>query len=154
MIWRTAAFLKRAAKLGSFTYSTKFFCQISKIFFSFFYPEFLKNLSLFSKRTAKIRGVLLSAKFFFPFSLTHFPTLINICHSPIYCPSAKNWSDSPLSFFTFSSSQHLPFNGVCFKSGCKDKQLRIAAKYFCIFFSASLWNAVPERVSSAKNFYG
>ena len=34
----------------------------------------------------------------------------------------------------FFSSHYLVFRGVCFKSGCKDRQFCIAAKYFCIFF--------------------
>jgi len=39
-----------------------------------------------------------------------------------------------VAFASFSLLLHLLFRGVCFKSGCKDKQFSIPAKYFQTFF--------------------
>jgi len=69
--------LKRVAKLQPLIISTKFFCQISKIFFFSFLPELLKNYSLFLGADGKDTRSIFISKFFFLFlsTLIHISTL-------------------------------------------------------------------------------
>ena len=78
-------FLNRVAKLGSFTYSTKFFCYFLKIFPFVFLPEFFEELIAFLKADGKDTRSIFISKFFLCFSLTRyqhqFTHLLLICYT-------------------------------------------------------------------------
>ena len=122
-------------------------------FYQIFLPNFWRFFLLTLTRTfwrtiaflqadGKDTRSIFITKFFFHFPFTSYSHF----YSLIYSPSAKNLFDLLLSLSSFLPSSSPLFRGVCFKSGCKDKQLHIPAKYFYIFFFSFFWNAVPVRV--------
>ncbi|MHA4812106.1 hypothetical protein ACX0G9_28685, partial [Flavitalea flava] len=113
-------------------------------FIPFLYPDSFRRTTTFLKRTAKIRTVLLSANFFFSFSKSfsnfgdmHFHIFLLEERSSIL-PSAKNCFPFLIPVEeafsgvlpAFLSHFSLVFLTLISNSGCKDREMKLTAKYF------------------------
>jgi hypothetical protein len=118
-------FRKRIAKVLSLYQITKNFCRIFIVGSTTKPAQYFGELVRFLRRTAKIRTLFLSANFFALFPLRLQRTLTMQKRLQRSFPRRERHLTPP-AFFSPRT--------VIFKSGSKDRQFPIPAKYFLIYF--------------------
>lgn len=126
-------FFERVAKVVTFTHSTKFFGG----FFSSIRNLLFEELTAFFRADGKDTVSIFIGKVFLSLVINISLPLFNYsctCRVQRTGPFCQRLSTFIYCCGAFSSHFFSLAPGVYFKSGCKDKQLHIAAKSFLLFF--------------------